>query len=212
MNRGVKHLLNSKTGSHSELFVPLQEWIGDWRARRTFESARDFFRSCNAKVALCMAGGGSGSRIRVRADGSAQSGSIRTSGFSLVETLAVDATEAPRKVFHARLTIPATAGDFVLLYPKWIPGEHGPTGPVVDTAGIYFRANGRALNWHRDPVDMYAYHVEVPPGATSIDATLDYLSPVEMPGNFSARLFGNREACGALLELDGSLSQGVRLG
>ncbi len=118
--------------------------------------------------------------------GSGQSGSIRTSGFSVVETLAVDATDAPRKVFHARLTIPATPGDFVLLYPKWIPGEHGPTGPVVDTAGIYFRANGRALNWHRDLVDMYAYHVDVPQGVTSIDATLDYLSPVEMPYNFSA--------------------------
>jgi len=118
--------------------------------------------------------------------GPAQSSSIRTSGFTVVETLAVDATEAPRKVFHARLTIPATEGDFVLLYPKWIPGEHGPTGPVVDTAGIYFRANGEALKWHRDPVDMYAYHVEVPAGVTSIDATLDYLSPVEMPGNFSA--------------------------
>ena len=83
-----------------------------------------------------------------------------------METVAVDATDAPRKVFHASLTIPATPGDFVLLYPKWIPGEHGPTGPVVDTAGIYFRANGRVLHWHRDPVDMYAYHVEVPQGVT----------------------------------------------
>ena len=118
--------------------------------------------------------------------GSTQSSSIKTSGFSLVETLAVDASEAPRKVFHARLTIPAEAGDFVLLYPKWIPGEHGPTGPVVDTAGIYFRANGHELNWYRDSVDMYAFHVEVPQGVTSIDAALDYLSPVEMPGNFSA--------------------------
>ena len=110
----------------------------------------------------------------------------RPQALALVETVAVDATDAPRKVFHAKLTIPATPGDFVLLYPKWIPGEHGPTGPVVDTAGIYFRANGRALHWHRDPVDMYAYHVEVPQGVTSIDAAIDYLSPVEMPGNFSA--------------------------
>jgi hypothetical protein len=117
--------------------------------------------------------------------GPAQSSSIRTSGFSVVETVAVDASDARRKVFHASLTIPAIPGDFVLLYPKWIPGEHGPTGPVVDTAGIYFRANGQALPWHRDPVDMYAYHVEVPQGVTSIDAAIDYLSPVEMPGGFS---------------------------
>jgi predicted metalloprotease with PDZ domain len=118
--------------------------------------------------------------------GPAQSSSIKTSGFSVVETLQVDATDAPRKVFHAKLTIPVTAGDFVLLYPKWMPGEHGPTGPVVDTAGIYFRTNDRVLTWHRDPVDMYAFHVDVPQGVTSIDASLDYLSPVEMPGGFSA--------------------------
>ncbi len=118
--------------------------------------------------------------------GQAPSSSIRTSGFALVETLAVDATEAPRKVFHARLTIPATPGDFVLFYPKWIPGEHGPTGPVVDTAGIYFRSNDRVLNWHRDLVNMYEYHVEVPPGVDSIEATMDYLSPVEAPGSFSS--------------------------
>jgi predicted metalloprotease with PDZ domain len=122
----------------------------------------------------------------VAQSGAPQSGSIRTSGFAVMETLSVDATDAPRKVFHARMTIPATPGDFVLMYAKWIPGEHGPTGPVVDTAGMYFFANGNALAWHRDPVDMYAYHVEVPAGVNSIDATLDYLSPVEAPGNFSA--------------------------
>jgi predicted metalloprotease with PDZ domain len=122
--------------------------------------------------------------------GPAPGSSIRTSGFKLVETLAVDATEAPRKVFHARLTIPATPGDFVLLYPKWIPGEHGPSGPLVDTAGIYFRVHqdanqGRILTWHRDPVDMFAFHVDVPEGVTSIDAALDFLAPVE-GGGFSA--------------------------
>jgi predicted metalloprotease with PDZ domain len=122
--------------------------------------------------------------------GPAPGSAIRTSGFTLVETLAVDATEAPRKVFHARLTIPATPGDFVLLYPKWIPGEHGPSGPLVDTAGIYFRVHqdtnqGRALAWHRDPVDMFAFHIDVPEGVTSIDAALDFLAPVE-GGGFSA--------------------------
>lgn len=118
--------------------------------------------------------------------GPAQNSSIRTSGFSLIETIAVDATDAPRKVFHVQLTIPATPGDFVLFYPKWVPGNHRPSGPVVDTAGIYFRAGGRALTWHRDPVDMYAFHVDIPPGVTSIVAQLDFLSPVEIQRGFSA--------------------------
>jgi predicted metalloprotease with PDZ domain len=118
--------------------------------------------------------------------GPALSSSVKTSGFAITESIAVDATEAPRKVFHARLTIPAKAGDFVLLYPKWIPGEHGPTGPLVDAAGISFRANGQPLKWYRDPVEMYAFHVEVPAGVVSIDAAIDYLAPVDMPGGFSA--------------------------
>ena len=91
------------------------------------------------------------SRASFAQTGPAPGSAIRTSGFKLVETLAVDATEAPRKVFHARLTIPATPGDFVLLYPKWIPGEHGPSGPVVDTAGIYFRVHQGADQGRRSP-------------------------------------------------------------
>lgn len=91
--------------------------------------------------------------------------------------LAVDASEAPRHIFHGRVTIPAAPGPLTLYYPKWIPGEHGPTGPVADTAGIVFTANGQRLPWRRDTEDMYTYHVEVPTGATSVEATIDYMSP-----------------------------------
>jgi predicted metalloprotease with PDZ domain len=82
-------------------------------------------------------------------------------------------------MFHSRITIPATPGTLTLYYPKWIPGEHGPTGPVVDTAGIVFTANGKRLNWRRDPLDMFTYHVEVPQGATNVEATIDYMSPTK---------------------------------
>jgi hypothetical protein len=51
-------------------------------------------------------------------------------------TLSVDATHAPRKIFHAILTIPAKPGELTLYYPKWIPGEHAPDGPVIDLAGL----------------------------------------------------------------------------
>src|SRR5678815_5251472 len=46
-------------------------------------------------------------------------------------TVAVDATNTPRKIFHATLKIPSIAGTLTLYYPKWIPGEHGPTGPCL---------------------------------------------------------------------------------
>jgi predicted metalloprotease with PDZ domain len=97
-------------------------------------------------------------------------------------TLAVDANEAPRKIFHARLTIPATPGTLTLYYPKWIPGEHAPDGPIVDLAGLKFTANGQTLNWRRDLQDMFTIHVAVPAGATSVQASLDYLSPAAERG------------------------------
>src|ERR671925_717156 len=86
-------------------------------------------------------------------------------------TLSVDATEAPRKIFHAKLTIPARPGTLTLYYPKWIPGEHGPTGPIQDLAGLKFTSAGKPVVWRRDDVDMYAFHVEVPMGANALDVS-----------------------------------------
>ena len=91
--------------------------------------------------------------------------------------LSVDASEAPRKIFHAQLRIPATAGTLTLYYPKWIPGEHGPTGPIQNLAGLKFTANGQTLKWRRDLQDGWTFHVEVPAGVSTVDASLDYISP-----------------------------------
>ena len=101
-------------------------------------------------------------------------------------TIAVDATTAPRKIFHALLKIPAAAGDFVLYYPKWIPGEHAPDGPVDDLAGLKFSASGKTLKWRRDLLDGFTIHVEVPAGESEISAELDFLSPATFEGGFSA--------------------------
>src|ERR1700729_3060138 len=92
-------------------------------------------------------------------------------------TISVDASTAPRKIFHATLTIPATAGDLTLYYPKWIPGEHAPDGPVIDLAGLKFSANGNTLKWRRDLLDGFTIHVDVPAGEGEITAELDFLSP-----------------------------------
>jgi predicted metalloprotease with PDZ domain len=99
--------------------------------------------------------------------------------------LSVDATEAPRKLFHARLTIPASPGPLTLYYPEWIPGEHGPTGPIINLSGLKFSAGGKLIKWERDPVDMYAFHMEVPQGANSVEVALDFLAPT-FAGGFTA--------------------------
>jgi predicted metalloprotease with PDZ domain len=103
-----------------------------------------------------------------------------------IVTIAVDATSAPRKIFHASLKIPAAPGDLTLYYPKWIPGEHAPDGPVIDLAGLKFSAGGKALKWRRDLLDGFTLHVDVPSGVTEIDAELDFLSPATFEGGFSA--------------------------
>jgi predicted metalloprotease with PDZ domain len=101
-------------------------------------------------------------------------------------TIAVDATTAPRKIFHATLKIPATPGDLTLYYPKWIPGEHAPDGPVIDLAGLKFFAAGKPLKWRRDLLDGFTLHVDVPTGVNEITAELDFLSPATFEGGFSA--------------------------
>jgi len=101
-------------------------------------------------------------------------------------TLSVDATHAPRKIFYATLTIPAKAGELTLYYPKWIPGEHAPDGPVIDLAGLKFTANGQTLKWRRDTLDGFTLFVDVPQGVNEISAQLDFLSPATYEEGFSA--------------------------
>jgi predicted metalloprotease with PDZ domain len=100
-------------------------------------------------------------------------------------TLTVDLTDAPRKILHATEVMPVTPGPLTVVYPKWIPGEHGPTGPIVNMAGFFITANGQPVKWERDKVDMFAFHLTVPQGATRLEIKIDFLTPPELSG-FSA--------------------------
>ena len=84
--------------------------------------------------------------------------------------LHVDLTDAPRNIYHARLQIPVHAGDAALVFPKWIPGNHRPSGPIASLTGIHMEAGGHALEWQRDAIDMYQFHVTVPAGVPPGDA------------------------------------------
>ena len=96
--------------------------------------------------------------------------------------LFVDASDAPAKLFRAKLMIPVAPGPLTLHYPKWIPGEHGPTGPINGLTGLKVTAGGQVLQWRRDDVDTYAFHVLVPAGAKELEVALDYASPSERGG------------------------------
>jgi predicted metalloprotease with PDZ domain len=100
-------------------------------------------------------------------------------------TLSVDLTDAPRKILHATETMPVTAGPLTVVYPKWIPGEHGPTGPIENMTGFFITANGQPVKWERDNIDMFAYHLTVPQGVTQLEMKIDFLTPANQSG-FSA--------------------------
>jgi predicted metalloprotease with PDZ domain len=87
--------------------------------------------------------------------------------------IAADLSDAPRKLYHAEIDIPVTPGPVSLTTPKWIPGNHRPTGPVDDITGVVFTANGKVLPWRRDDEDLYQFHVTVPAGVTTLHAHLD---------------------------------------
>jgi len=91
--------------------------------------------------------------------------------------LSVDLRDATKHVFHSKLSFPVTAGPLTLVYPKWIPGEHSPIGPIVNLTGLIFRAGGKEIEWRRDDVDMFAFHCQVPPGVNELEVSLDYVSP-----------------------------------
>ncbi len=87
--------------------------------------------------------------------------------------ITADLSDAPRKLYHADVDIPVKPGPVSLTTPKWIPGNHRPTGPVDQITGVVFTANGKVLPWRRDDEDLYQFHVTVPDGVTTLHAHLD---------------------------------------
>ena len=91
-------------------------------------------------------------------------------------TLAVDASDYGRHIFRVRETLPvAGPGPLTLLLPKWLPGEHAPTGPIGQMAGLTISGNGRRIEWQRDPVEMTAFHLRVPDGVTKLEIEMQRL-------------------------------------
>ena len=99
--------------------------------------------------------------------------------------LTVDATHAPQKILHVHMQMPVQAGALTLYYPKWIPGEHSPDGPIINVAGLKFTAAGKMIPWRRDLAEMFAFHLNIPPGESSLEVNFDFLLSAPASG-FSA--------------------------
>jgi predicted metalloprotease with PDZ domain len=94
-------------------------------------------------------------------------------------SLTVDATKTPQKFLAVHLVLPVKPGPLTLYYPKWIPGEHSPGGPIANLTGLHFEADGKPIPWQRDLLDVFTFHVDIPAGVTHLDAKYNY---IEAPG------------------------------
>ena len=106
-----------------------------------------------------------------------QSPAISAEDYPGVLQLSVDATDLSRRVYQVRQRIPVQPGLLKLWYPQWIPGNHAPTGPINQMGGLLMSANGQRVPWRRDQLDMYAFEVRVPEGASTLDIEFQWLSP-----------------------------------
>jgi predicted metalloprotease with PDZ domain len=100
--------------------------------------------------------------------------------------LDVDATDPARNFFHAKVTLPVTAGELTLAYPEWIPGNHRPSGPIMNMTGLRIEGGGKTIPWQRDLKDMYAIHVQVPAGVSEITASFDEITNSGVAGGAGA--------------------------
>jgi predicted metalloprotease with PDZ domain len=97
-------------------------------------------------------------------------------------TLDVDATDVPHGIQHAHLVLLVDPGPLTLAYPKWVPGEHAANGPITQLINLHFSARGREIEWRRDTLDAFSFHIIVPTGIHTLVIDFDYLSPPEKFG------------------------------
>ena len=93
-------------------------------------------------------------------------------------TLQVDLTDLDRRVLGVHESIPVKPGPLTLLYPEWLPGNHAPRGPIDGLAGLIITAGGHPVEWVRDAVNVYAFHVQVPAGVNRLDLEFEFASPL----------------------------------
>ncbi len=92
-------------------------------------------------------------------------------------TVKVDASDIERAIVRIEQRIPVEGGKrATLLLPAYLPGKHASRLELDKLAGLVIRANGQVLRWERDPVDVHAFHVDVPAGARALDLSFQHLS------------------------------------
>ncbi|MEQ1498948.1 MAG: peptidase M61 [Novosphingobium sp.] len=95
--------------------------------------------------------------------------------------LDVDASDVARGLYRVTETIPVAPGTrkLTLLFPQWLPGNHGPRGPLSELVGVTFESGGARLEWKRDRVEVNAFHLTLPEGTREVTARFIHTSPLQ---------------------------------
>ena len=125
-------------------------------------------------------------------------------------SLIVDITNITDRVINVHETIPVTGGEITLLYPEWLPGTHSPSNPLVNMAGLTVSANGRRVDWIRDRVNVYAFHIDLPQDVKTLEVNFQYLAPQKPQQGRISSNFANLSWNTALLYPAGYFSRRIQ--
>ena len=125
-------------------------------------------------------------------------------------SLMVDATNVNDRIVEVHETIPVEGDKITLLYPQWIPGTHSPSNSIANFAGLVVTANGQRIPWVRDKVSMYAFHIDVPQGVTTLDVNFQYLGPIDPKRGRVSDKFADIPWCRVALYPAGYFSRDIK--
>lgn len=88
--------------------------------------------------------------------------------------LTVRLPDPGQQILYVHEVMPVRPGPLTLYYPKFIPGDHAPDGPIEAMMGLEITAAGQRLAWLHDEVDMFTFHLTVPAGVDRIDISFQF--------------------------------------
>ena len=179
MQRSKSICLSSVVVSASELTVLNSSLLSASAGQATFSllmTARVPPRLLSMLTACALGAAGLACCVKIAA---AEVPPARDVAYPGTIVLKVDATNLGQQMFRVRESVPVRPGPMTLLYPEWLPGNHAPHGPLVQLAGLIITGKGKPIEWTRDPANMYAFHLVVPAGVSTLEASYQFLSPLE---------------------------------
>ena len=118
-------------------------------------------------------------------------------------TLDIDATDTARAVYRVTETIPVApdTGKLVLMLPRWIPGNHSPSGTMDQLVDVHFFVDGKPIAWWRDPVEVFAFHLDLPAGTREVVAKFMKLTRRVLSDTAAERICASVLGCEKLADI-----------